>query len=144
MLAALFLAPLRVEVVEATNGQEALDCLASQPFDLVLLDVHMPIMDGRECIRKIRASTELWARVPVVALTADAMSGDREAFLTLGMTDYISKPVDRQKLLGAVTRYASRDVQHADAEPAVAGSPLGADADRDLADILATIDSAAA
>lgn len=83
--AKLFLSSLRAEVIEAANGQEALDYLASEPFDLVLLDVHMPIMDGRECIQKIRASPEPWSLVPVIALTADAMSGDRETFIRLGM-----------------------------------------------------------
>lgn len=131
-------------MIEATNGQEALDCLASQPFDLVLLDVHMPIMDGRECIRKIRASTEPWANVPVIALTADAMSGDRETLLNLGMTDYVSKPVDRQKLLATVTRHVSRGAPDAGDKPALAGAATKDDANCDLADVLAGIDSAAA
>ncbi len=95
----LFLAPQGCDVTEATNGKEALDALARQPFDIVLLDVHMPVMDGQEAIRRIRATTAGWASVPVIALTADAMSGDRERYLALGMTDYVSKPVDQRELI---------------------------------------------
>jgi len=95
----LFLAPQGCEITEASNGKEALDKLASRPFDLVLLDVHMPVMDGKEAIRYIRAATHSWGSIPVIALTADAMSGDREKYLALGMTDYLSKPVDQRELL---------------------------------------------
>jgi CheY-like chemotaxis protein len=94
----LFLAPQGCEVVEATNGKEALDRLSAGETDIVLLDVHMPIMDGRETIRRIRDNPG-WATLPVIALTADAMSGDRERYLPLGMTDYVSKPVDQRELI---------------------------------------------
>jgi PAS domain S-box-containing protein len=94
----LLLAPLGVTITEATNGREALEKLAAQPFDLVLLDVHMPVMDGREAIAAIRASTQSWRAIPVIALTADAMRGDREKYLALGMNDYLSKPVDQREL----------------------------------------------
>ena len=96
----LFTAQLSPEFVEAVNGQEALDRLHDEPFDIVLLDVHMPVMDGKEAIRRIRASAEPGARLPVIALTADAMSGDRERYLALGMTDYVSKPLDQRELTG--------------------------------------------
>jgi CheY-like chemotaxis protein len=58
----------------------------------------MPVMDGKEAIKRIRASNEPWRNLPVIALTADAMSGDRERYLALGMTDYVSKPVDQKEL----------------------------------------------
>ena len=95
----LFLAPQGLDIVEATNGKEALDKIATQEFDIVLLDVHMPVMDGKEAIQRIRAANQTWCRVPVIALTADAMTGDREKYLALGMTDYVSKPVDQRELL---------------------------------------------
>lgn len=101
----LFLAPLGLTLEEARNGVEALDCLARAPFDLVLLDVHMPEMDGRECIAHIRRSTHAWSSIPVIALTAEAMAGDREALLALGMTDYAAKPIDRAALIALVIRY---------------------------------------
>jgi CheY-like chemotaxis protein len=94
----LFLASMGPSIVEATNGQEALERLAEQPFDLVLLDVHMPVMDGREAIRRIRTSGQTWSDIPVIALTADAMSGDRERYIGMGMNDYISKPIDGREL----------------------------------------------
>jgi len=94
----LFTAPMSPKIVEATNGQEALDRLAEQPFDIVLLDVHMPVMDGQEAIRRIRSSDQPWKDIPVIALTADAMSGDRERYLGMGMSDYISKPIDSREL----------------------------------------------
>jgi hypothetical protein len=96
----LFTAQLSPQFVEAANGQEALDRLHEQQFDIVLLDVHMPVMDGKEAIRRIRASAEPWREIPVIALTADAMSGDRERYLALGMTDYVSKPLDQRELTG--------------------------------------------
>jgi CheY-like chemotaxis protein len=95
----LFLAPQGCEIQEATNGKEALDKIATQPFDIVLLDVHMPVMDGKEAIQRLRAANQPWSTIPVIALTADAMSGDREKYLALGMTDYVSKPVDQRELL---------------------------------------------
>jgi signal transduction histidine kinase/CheY-like chemotaxis protein len=94
----LFLAPLGLNVTEAENGREALDKLAAEHFDLVLLDVHMPIMDGQQTIKAIRRSPESWRAIPVIALTADAMSGDREKYLALGMDDYLAKPVDQREL----------------------------------------------
>jgi signal transduction histidine kinase/ActR/RegA family two-component response regulator len=98
----LFTAQLSPRFVEAVNGQEALDRLHDEKFDLVLLDVHMPVMDGKEAIRRIRASAESWRELPVVALTADAMSGDREKYLALGMSDYVSKPLDQRELTAKI------------------------------------------
>ena len=98
----LFLAQLAPKFVEAVNGQEALDRLHDEAFDLVLLDVHMPVMDGKEAIRHIRASAEAWRDLPVIALTADAMSGDREKYLALGMSDYVSKPLDQRELTAKI------------------------------------------
>jgi len=95
----LFLKRLSVQVTEATNGKEALEALKQAEFDIVLLDVHMPVMDGTETIKAIRNSHEAWSRVPTIALTADAMSGDKERYLAMGMTDYLAKPVDQRELL---------------------------------------------
>jgi CheY-like chemotaxis protein len=99
----LMLTPQGCEITEAANGREALDHLAAQTFDLVLLDAHMPVMDGVEAIRLIRISPEHWRTLPVIALTADAMAGDREKYLAMGMTEYLSKPVDKHALIAMMS-----------------------------------------
>jgi two-component system sensor histidine kinase/response regulator len=84
----------------AANGEEALTALARERFDLVLMDCQMPIMDGFEATRRIRATeTPGGARQPIVAMTANAMVGDRERCLDAGMDDYITKPIDVDALL---------------------------------------------
>lgn len=98
----LFLLPQGCEITEAVNGQDALDRLATETFDIVLLDVHMPVMDGKEAIRRIRSSPEPWSTIPVIALTADAMAGSREALLAMGMTEYLSKPLDQRELVAKI------------------------------------------
>ncbi len=108
-VARIFLRAFNAEVVEAVDGVEALDRIAERPFDLVLLDVHMPVMDGREVIGRIRASDQPWRDVPVIALTAHAMEGDAEKFLALGMDDYISKPIDQTNFNERVMGILSRD-----------------------------------
>ena len=104
----LFLAPQGCDIAEATNGKEALDKIAQGEFDIVLLDVHMPVMDGKEAIQRLRANPR-WAKLPVIALTADAMSGDREKYLALGMTDYVSKPVDQRELIARMYKVLGLD-----------------------------------
>jgi signal transduction histidine kinase/CheY-like chemotaxis protein len=99
----MFLKPLGVVVTEAEDGTVALDKLASEPFDAVLMDIHMPAMDGAEAVRRIRASGAPWAGIPVVALTANAMQGDRERYLGLGMDGYVSKPIEQHELAAALT-----------------------------------------
>ncbi len=83
----LLLAPLGVNIAEAENGRVALEKLAAEPFDLVLLDIHMPVMDGCRTIEAIRRSEASWRTIPVMALTADATNGARERYLALGMDD---------------------------------------------------------
>jgi CheY-like chemotaxis protein len=91
-------------VVEYAGGPEALEGMRRQPPDLVLLDVSLPGMDGTELLRHLRADPTLRG-LPVVALTAHAMAGDRERYLALGFDHYLSKPiVDENDLLGAIAR----------------------------------------
>jgi signal transduction histidine kinase/ActR/RegA family two-component response regulator len=103
-VASLFLRPFNMRIVEATNGKEALEALQRETFDLVCLDVHMPVMDGTQTIAAIRASNEPWANIPVIALTADAMSGDKERYLGMGMDGYLSKPIAERDLVTEITR----------------------------------------
>jgi signal transduction histidine kinase len=98
----LFLSPLGSDIVEASDGRQALDRISVEHLDLVLLDVHMPVMDGVEAIKAIRASKAPWSQIPVIALTADAMAGDREKYLALGMTDYHAKPIDKEQLAAQI------------------------------------------
>jgi CheY-like chemotaxis protein len=86
----------------ATNGKEAIQKLEDSPgTELVLMDVMMPEMDGIEATRKIREHSK-WAKLPIIAVTAKAMQGDREQCLAAGANDYISKPVDIDKLLSLI------------------------------------------
>lgn len=103
-VARMMLSPEGMAITEAANGREALDLLAQHPFDLVLLDVHMPVMDGMEAIAHIRASSEPWHSVPVIALTADAMSGDEARLLAAGMDGYTSKPIDQNAMINEIHR----------------------------------------
>ncbi len=87
----------------AHDGQEAVDAVSRFPYDVVLMDVYMPNMDGLEATRRIRA-LERGKDIPIIALTANAMDGDREKFIDTGMTDYLPKPVKKNDLLAALAR----------------------------------------
>jgi CheY-like chemotaxis protein len=103
----MLLKPMKADIVDAENGREALDELAKGGYELVLLDVHMPVMDGIETIRRIRASASGWSGIPVIALTADVMGYTRERLMELGMSGYAVKPVDQRALLSEITRVVS-------------------------------------
>ncbi len=81
-------------VAQAANGAEAIAALERESFDIVFMDIQMPVLDGMEATQRIRASGRPFADIPIVALTAHAMKGDREKFLSGGLDDYVSKPVD--------------------------------------------------
>ena len=95
---------------EAEHGAIALEKLEQKPFDLVLLDVHMPVMDGIETIGRIRSAASDWASIPVIALTADAMIEDRKRLLELGMDGYASKPIQREDLIAEMLRVLEEPV----------------------------------
>jgi CheY-like chemotaxis protein len=89
------------QVTMAIDGEEAVTRTHSDPPDLVLMDIGLPGIDGCEATRRIRAA-EQKARVPIIALTAHAMTGDRERALDAGCDDFDTKPVDLQRLLGKI------------------------------------------
>jgi two-component system sensor histidine kinase/response regulator len=94
------------QVVMATNGQEAVDALNDGDFDVVLMDVQMPVLDGLEAVGRIRACEQLTGgHIPVIAMTAHALVGDRERCLEAGMDDYISKPIQAATLQELLTRW---------------------------------------
>src|SRR5258708_4589282 len=93
------------DVVVAANGREVLNAAAKSEFDVILMDVQMPDMDGFEATAAIRKS-EIATRghVPIIAMTAHAMSGDRERCLAAGMNDYVSKPIGARALLDTIEK----------------------------------------
>ena len=96
-------------IVKATSGEEALAITQngdSEP-DLILMDIHLPGMDGLSVVRAMK-SDERTARIPILALTAHAMRGDKDRFLEAGCDGYISKPIDVKTFLASIERYIAR------------------------------------
>ena len=96
------------DVDVANDGSEALQAVEGRIYDAVLMDVQMPVMDGLAATRAIR-SADRFAELPIIAMTANAMKGDREQCLEAGMNDYVSKPIDREKLLATLGKWVSGD-----------------------------------
>lgn len=133
------LAPYEMEVYTARSGQEALRQMTQVWPDLVLMDHMMPEMDGVETTQRIRdmgRKDTYFAVVPIIALTANAMKGVREEFLQSGFNDYISKPVELDKLDDVLRAWVPEDKQKAPALPlgALVAEPIPEDL-RDLPDI---------
>jgi CheY-like chemotaxis protein len=93
-------------VVEACNGQEALDALKQAQPDILLLDINMPVMDGFTAVRKIRENPHL-ATLPILAVTANVMLGEREKILNSGFDGYLPKPINARALTEEVERLLS-------------------------------------
>lgn len=92
------------------NGLEAVSAVMRAPYDLVLMDVQMPEMDGMTATKRIREIEGPAAQIPIIALTANAMKGDRELYLESGMDEYVSKPIDSKALFAAIRRTCGADV----------------------------------
>jgi two-component system, sensor histidine kinase and response regulator len=103
-LATELLTDLGLTVTAATNGQAAVDSLLSQNVDLVLMDIQMPVMDGLTATTKIRADSR-FAQLPIIAMTAHAMTGDYERSIAAGMNDHITKPIDPKLLTSTLLRW---------------------------------------
>lgn len=93
-----------MEVTQAFDGLEALEILGKSNFDLILLDIQLPGMDGMEVLKSIKENPAL-QHIPVVALTAHAMQGDEQKFIDVGCIGYISKPIDVSNFLVRVKSY---------------------------------------
>lgn len=106
MLMRAFFTQIGCDVTLAANGREAVQFVVKQKFDLVFMDCHMPEMDGFEATKQIRAFEEKLDRhVPIVALTADAMQGDRDKCISEGMDDYLQKPVKIETIKAIINKY---------------------------------------
>jgi len=91
------------EVAEAVDGAQAVEMAAGDPPDLILMDLSLPVMDGWEATRRIKDNPKL-ANIPIIALTAHAMSGDRDRALEAGCDGYLSKPISPKKVVAEVER----------------------------------------
>ena len=111
MLAKVLLEKLGLTVTIAKDGQEAVELATSQPFDMILMDMQMPKMNGFEATRHLRDHN---ITTPVIALTANAIKGDREQCLEAGCDDYIAKPIDREKLNTLLGKYMNNQANTAD------------------------------
>jgi len=143
----------------ANNGQEALDLVRANTFDAVLMDVQMPVMDGYTATREIRKleggsgkeeggmRKEGTSSIPIIAMTAHAMSGDHEKSIAAGMNDHITKPIDPEKLLGTLARWIGPRDRTA-TSPAAAPASIGPQAkepaplEQPLPDVLPEFDVA--
>jgi CheY-like chemotaxis protein len=114
-LVELLLKKLGVEVVIVENGQQAVQKAMEQKFDVILMDIQMPVMDGFEATNQLRKNG---VKIPIIALTACAMKGDDEKCFAAGCSDYISKPIDRKKLVEIIMKYLA--VKGLSPDPSVA------------------------
>ena len=103
-VARLFLEPLGIEITEAENGADAIRELQTRVFGLVLLDMHMPVMNGEETLRHIRNHEAAFREVPVIALTADSLGPDNARYNEMGADGYVGKPIDHRELIIEIGR----------------------------------------
>ena len=91
-----------------SNGQEAIERLSEDPYDLILMDCMMPELDGLEATRRIRAANNVMAKIPIIAFTANAMSSDEEACFEAGMNDFLPKPVTLAEMKLALAKWSAQ------------------------------------
>ena len=94
----------KYQVIEAVNGQEGIELAERERPELILMDLSLPVMDGWEATRRLKASDDLRS-IPVIALTARAMKGDKEKALAAGCDDYLVKPLDEDELMARIAKY---------------------------------------
>ncbi len=131
-VAQLFLERLGCKVTTARNGQEALEACAAQGFDLIFMDLQMPVMDGLTATRKLRARAADRRRTPIIAVTANARKQDLDECLAAGMDDFITKPIEPERLKAVLEQHLTRS-QRAGDTAAVALPEVDSSRLRDLA-----------
>lgn len=104
-VAVIILSKLGYHTDVADEGAEALQMLQKQPYDLILMDCQMPVMDGFEATKAIRALPSEVSQIPIIAVTANALPGQREKCLATGMNDYLSKPIQTDLLASTLRKY---------------------------------------
>ncbi|MBT5051008.1 MAG: response regulator [Rhodospirillaceae bacterium] len=141
------LTPLNCQFDIVGDGLEAVAAVARSRYDVVLMDVQMPGMDGITATRKIRAVDGPHKDIPIIALTANAMQGDAENYLKAGMTDYVSKPIDQRKLLETITRLADITMPEfdeaalsAEMDAGGSGNTGKSDAEEEIKDLMGDLD----
>jgi signal transduction histidine kinase/FixJ family two-component response regulator len=102
------LKPFPYDLIHAKNGEIALALLNKQAFDLVLMDIQMPVMDGMAATQALRKGNSPNQNIPVIAMTANAMQGDRESYIAAGMDGYVPKPIDARQLFSTIVRAAAQ------------------------------------
>ena len=100
------LAPTDYEITEVEDGEQALQAVATQPPDLILMDIQLPIVDGYPATRKIRANPA-WLSIPIIAVTSYALSGEEKKAREAGCDDYVPKPFSPRQLLAKIRQYLS-------------------------------------
>lgn len=108
MLATAILRGAGYDVTATANGRELLNAIRAEAYDLILMDIFMPEMDGLEATAAVRALPDARARIPIIAMTAYAVESDRERCLAAGMSDYVSKPIHKQELIETVKRWLEK------------------------------------
>ncbi len=117
------LSSVNLETDIVSDGFAALEAVSARPYDLILMDISMPRMDGIAAARAIRRLIGPRAKIPIVAITAHSLSGDKERFLSAGMNDYLSKPVNKTELLDCITQWVPQPPISVSFEPVVNTAP---------------------
>ena len=142
------LAPMNCQIDIVENGVKAVAAVTRSEYDLVLMDIQMPEMDGIAATKQIRSLSGSKGQVPIIAMTANAMQGDRENYLAAGMSDYVAKPIDQRELLSAIARSAGIPLPDFDESAGKAslagdkpGQPLNEEAAEELNNFLGDLDA---